>query len=256
MPNGSAMPTAPSPEAPAGGQALVEVADLTIRFGAVTALDHVSFSLHPGQFLAVLGPNGSGKTTLFRCLLGLLPYEGTIHTRARRIGFVPQIKTFDRTFPGRAVEVVLSGITGRWPGWGARRREQALAALRRVGAEDFADRPIASLSGGQLQRVYLARALVHQPDLLLLDEPAAGIDRVGEADLYQYLEDYQAAHPGVAIAMITHDWEVARHHAHVSLVLNHRVISFGPSSEVITESSLRRAFGHVGHEHALGLDHA
>ncbi len=250
------MPTGPSP-APEAAPPLVEIANLTVRFGAVTALDHVTFNLRPGQFLAVLGPNGSGKTTLFRCLLGLIPYAGTVRNRASRIGFVPQIKTFDRTFPGKAVEVVLSGITGAWPGWHHRRfRAQALAALDRVGAADFADRPIATLSGGQLQRVYLARALVHEPDLLLLDEPAAGVDRAGEADLYQYLEEYQSSHPGMAIAMITHDWEVARHHAHVSLVLNHRVICFGPSADVLTEGSLRQAFGHMGHAHALGPDHA
>ncbi|MFA9459431.1 metal ABC transporter ATP-binding protein [Thiohalorhabdus sp. Cl-TMA] len=239
------------------GDPLLEVEDLTVRYGAVTALDHVSFRIRSGAFLAILGPNGSGKTTLFRCLLGLEGYTGTIRNRAKRIGYVPQLKTFDRTFPGRAVEVVISGITGSWPGWrtGAR-RDQARRALDRVGAGEFADRPLAALSGGQLQRVYLARALVAEPDLLLLDEPAAGVDRVGEHDLYQYLEEYQADHPEVAIAMITHDWEVARHHAHSCLILNHRVIGCGPSAEVLTEACLREAFGHMGHAHVLGPDHA
>ncbi|MFB6259639.1 MAG: metal ABC transporter ATP-binding protein [Thiohalorhabdaceae bacterium] len=244
------MPTAadPPPDYP-----LVTADGVTVRFGDVTALDQVRFHIDPGDFLAVLGPNGSGKTTLFHCILGLTAYRGTIVNHAQRVGFVPQIKNFDRSFPGKAVEVVTSGITGRWPAWRDRRHfPQARAALERVGATGSAERPLAALSGGQLQRVYLARALVHDPDLLLLDEPAAGVDRVGEYDIYEYLEAYQGENPGVAIAMITHDWEVARHHADKSLILNHRVIGFGPSTEVLTEDCLRQAFGHMGHAHELG----
>jgi zinc transport system ATP-binding protein len=235
---------------------MVEAEGVTVSFGDVTALDSVSFRIDPGDFLAVLGPNGSGKTTLFHCLLGLTAYHGTIANRARRVGFVPQIKTFDRSFPGRPVEVVASGITGRWPGWRDRRLfPRAREALAGVGAAAYTDRPLSALSGGQLQRVYLARALVHSPELLLLDEPAAGVDRVGEHDLYEYLEGYQADHPEVAIAMITHDWDVARHHAGKSLILNHRVIGFGPSADVLTDDCLRQAFGHMGHAHELGGGH-
>ncbi|SFD88365.1 zinc transport system ATP-binding protein [Thiohalospira halophila DSM 15071] len=241
--------------AEAAGSPLIRVSGLTVRYGAVTALDHVDLAITPGMFLAVLGPNGSGKTTLFRCLLGLAEYEGRVESRARRIGYVPQIKNFDRSFPGRSVEVVISGIVGAWPGPLAlrRHRERACAALAEVGADAFADRPLHALSGGQLQRVYLARALVHGPDLLMLDEPAAGVDRAGEADLYECLEGYQARNPELAVAMITHDWEVARHHADTSLLLDHSVLAFGPSAEVLTEDTLRRAFGHVGHHHDLGV---
>ena len=242
---------------PTTAEPIVAVRDLSVRYGDVTALEEVSFDLPPGRFLAILGPNGSGKTTLFRCLMGLAHYAGEIHTRAERIGYVPQIKTFDRTFPGLAEEVVLSALVGAWPGWRAYRfRDRARAALASVGAADYAHQPIASLSGGQLQRVYLARALVTWPDLLLLDEPAAGVDRAGERDLYDHIEGYQARKPEAAVAMITHDWEVARHHADLSLVLNHRVLGFGPSAEVLTEDCLRRAFGHMGHAHALGPDDA
>ena len=245
------MPTTPEPTL-----ATVEAEGVSVRFGDVTALEDVSFHIDPGDFVAVLGPNGSGKTTLFHCLLGLTGFTGTITNRAHRVGFVPQIKTFDRTFPGRAVEVVASGITGRWPGWRDRRHfPQARQALAGVGADHYADRSLSGLSGGQLQRVYLARALVHSPELLLLDEPAAGIDRVGEHDLYEDLESYQAEHPHVAIAMITHDWDVARHHAGKSLILNHRVIGFGPSAEVLTDDCLRQAFGHMGHAHELAGSH-
>jgi zinc transport system ATP-binding protein len=232
---------------------IVRAEGLTVVRGALQVLQGVGFSLYPGQFLAVLGPNGSGKTTLVQALLGAVPYQGRIDSRARRIGYVPQLKGFDRSFPGRAEELVRSGLSNAWP---FRRRgaevQKARAALERVGAAAVADRPISRLSGGQLQRVYLARALVHEPDLLLLDEPAAGVDVVGERDLYQLLEQQQADHPDLAILMVTHDWEVARHHAHTSLVLNGRAIAFGPSAEVLTEHCLRQAFGHLGHAHHLG----
>jgi zinc transport system ATP-binding protein len=107
------------------------------------------------------------------------------------------------------------------------------------------------LSGGQLQRVYLARALVRRPRLLLLDEPATGVDRLGEVDLYRHLEAYQEE-TGATILMITHDWEAAHHASHV-LVLNRRVIGFGPPERALSEECLRQAFGHLGHEHALFL---
>lgn len=232
---------------------VVRAVGLTVTRGALTVLEGVDFTLCPGQFLAVLGPNGSGKTTLVQALLGTVPHQGRITIGARRIGYVPQLKTFDRSFPGRAEELVRSGLANAWP---FRRRSpevaRARAALERVGAAEVADRPIARLSGGQLQRVYLARALVHEPDLLLLDEPAASVDYVGERDLYQLLEQQQAHYPELAILMVTHDWEVARHHADRSLILNGRAIGFGPSAEVLTERCLRQAFGHLGHAHQLG----
>ena len=232
---------------------VVRARGLTVTRGTLTVLEALDFQLAPGEFLAVLGPNGSGKTTLVQALLGAVPHGGTIENRAQRIGYVPQLKTFDRSFPGRAEELVRSGLANAWP---FRRRgpdvDRARTALERVGAAEVADRPIARLSGGQLQRVYLARALVHGPDLLLLDEPAAGVDVVGERDLYQLLEQQQAHHPELAILMVTHDWEVARHHADTSLILNGRAIGFGPSQEVLTEHCLRQAFGHLGHAHQLG----
>jgi zinc transport system ATP-binding protein len=236
----------------------LQARDLTVRFGDYLALEDVSFSLPAGAFLTIVGPNGGGKTTLLRVFLGLVePTGGQARAwgmppdrlAASGVGYVPQIKTLDRLFPARAVELVATGLAPSWP-WrlGGERRAQALAALERVGASKLAERPAARLSGGQLQRVYLARAIARHPRLVLLDEPAAGLDAGGEADLYAILEGYQRQ-SGATIVMITHDWDAVHHHATRVLLLNRRLISFGAPSEALAEHYFERAFGHVGHPH-------
>ncbi|GGN06841.1 ABC transporter ATP-binding protein [Thermus composti] len=236
----------------------LEVRALSVRFGEFWALEGVDLEVPEGAFVAIVGPNGAGKSTLLKALLGLVPYQGEVRLWGRPpkavdplwLGYVPQIKAFDRTFPALAIELVATGLLRRWPfrlpSWA---RQRALEALRRVGAEALAERPLGRLSGGQLQRVYLARAFVRRPRLLLLDEPATGIDRAGEVDLYRHLEAYQAE-TGATVLMITHDWEAAHHASHV-LVLNRRVIGFGPPERALSEECLRRAFGHLGHAHGL-----
>lgn len=236
----------------------LEVQRLSVRFGEFQALEEVSLAVPEGAFVAIVGPNGAGKSTLLKAILGLVPFRGEVRVYGRPLqeadplwfGYVPQIKTFDRTFPALALELVTTGLRRRWPfRLSPRERAQALEALERVGAEGLAYRPLGRLSGGQLQRVYLARALVRRPRLLLLDEPATGVDRVGEVDLYRYLEAYQAE-TGATVLMITHDWEAAHHASHV-LVLNRRVVGFGPPERALSEECLRQAFGHLGHAHDL-----
>jgi zinc transport system ATP-binding protein len=236
----------------------LEAEGLSVRFGDFVALEGVSLKVPEGAFVAVIGPNGAGKSTLLKAFLGLVPFRGEVRLfghplRAvdpKRIGYVPQIKTFDRTFPALSLELVATGLRPTWPfRLGREVRALALEALRRVGAEDLAERPLGRLSGGQLQRVYLARALVRRPKLLLLDEPATGVDRVGEVDLYRYLEAYQAE-TGATVLMITHDLDAAHHASHV-LVLNRKVIGFGPPERALSEACLRQAFGHLGHAHGV-----
>jgi zinc transport system ATP-binding protein len=169
------------------------------------------------------------------------------------VGYVPQLKGFDRSFPALAIELVVSGLRRHWPFLiGRDERKQAIAALEKVGASHLANRRLGRLSGGELQRVYLARSLIRRPRLLLLDEPATGVDVVGEADLYRYLEAYQAE-SRATILMITHDWEAAQHHASAVLVLNRRVIGYGPPEKVLCHECLSQAFGHVGHAHQVIL---
>jgi zinc transport system ATP-binding protein len=236
----------------------VEAEGVSVRAGEHFILEDLDFAVPEGALLCIVGPNGAGKTTLLRVFLGLAPlHRGTVRvfgappgkTSARRIAYVPQIKTLDRRFPSIAIELVLSGLKGRWPGpVGREERERGLAALRLVAAEHLARKPIASLSGGEMQRVYLARCLVGEPRLILLDEPVTGIDAVGEQDFYACLENYRAE-TRATLLIVTHDWQVASYHSSHVLVLNRRQIGFGPPAEALTENTLRRAYGHLGHMH-------
>jgi len=248
--------------------AAVQLSDFSVRFGEFQALERVTLEVSPGAFVAIVGPNGAGKSTLLKALLGIVGgtfrdaptrVSGSVrvfgapptHLEAGWVGYVPQVKSFDRSFPALALEVVVSGLRRSWP-FGVTRQERtkAEAALEQVGATQLANRRLGRLSGGELQRVYLARSLIREPKLLLLDEPATGVDAVGEADLYRHLEAYQRQ-SGATILMITHDWEAAQHHASAVLVLNRRVIGYGPPAEVMCHECLAQAFGHVGHSHGL-----
>ncbi|GAB4364043.1 MAG: ABC transporter ATP-binding protein [Calditrichia bacterium] len=239
---------------------VVEVTDLSVKFGDHQALEDLNLQIPPQDFVAIVGPNGAGKSTFLKVLLGLIKSttgEVRIFNRSPQqvpphlIGYVPQVKTMDRSFPARAIELVLTGLQGRWPWKPAKEVEQkALQALERVGAQHLAYRPLGKVSGGELQRICLARSIAREPKLLMLDEPATGVDAIGEADLYRYLEDYQKE-AGATILIITHDWHVATHHANHVLLLNQKQISFGTPREALSEDKLRIAFGHVGHEHSL-----
>lgn len=229
----------------------VQITDLTLFLGESELLSNINVCIHEGQFLAILGPNGGGKSTLLKVILGLLkPSSGTIKIFGRApetvppswIGYVPQVKTFDRSFPAVAMELVVTGLRGTW----VRKislveKETARQALDLVGAAHLADRPIGSLSGGELQRIYLARSLARKPRLVLLDEPATGIDQLGETDFYSLLEKYHQQSQATII-MVTHDWEVASRHAGEAMLLNRRLISYGPTGETLCEECLAKAY--------------
>lgn len=231
-----------------------------MRFGEHRALDNITFEAHGGDFVAVVGPNGAGKTTLMKVLLGLqTPDNGIARIFGQKpqsvdpgvVGYVPQIKTLDRTFPAEAIELVVSGLHEQWPfRIAAEERERALDALEHVHAQDLADRALAKLSGGELQRVYLARSLIRTPRVVILDEPATGVDVVGATDLYELLDDYQEEHQATVL-MVTHDWNAAYHHATHVLLLDRRQVGYGPPQTALKEECLREAFGHIGHAHAM-----
>lgn len=243
---------------------MLHVHGVTVQFSDALVLENVTFDLQAGCFLAVVGPNGGGKSTLIKVALGLVkPQAGhaalfgeVAGARPERVGYVPQLKTFDRTFPATALELVVTGLKRSWPARISREeRELGVSALQHVGAGELQARPLARLSGGELQRIYLARALVRRPELVLLDEPATGVDFLAEHDLHDLLEAYQeqaaAAGRKATVVMITHDMAAARYHADQVLVLNRRLMAFGPPDVVLADEELKAAFGHRHHEHAV-----
>lgn len=239
---------------------IIEVKNLSVTLQDYHILESLNLRVPQNEFVTIVGPNGAGKSTFLKVLLGLIPPDrGIVRIFGKAaqsvppawIGYVPQVKTMDRSFPALSIELVLTGIDGRWP-WRFKKNEyqKSLEAMDRVGAEHLAQRRLSRLSGGELQRVCLARSIVREPKLVMLDEPATGIDVVGEADLYRLLEVYQKE-TGATILMVTHDWHAATHHADKVLLLNNKQIGFGEPGEVLTEDNLRLAFGHIGHKHAL-----
>jgi len=193
---------------------VLDVAHLRVDLGAHTVLHDVSFRVAPGEVVALLGANGSGKSTLVRAVTGVVEHQaGSVHLfgeplgpRAplHRVGYVPQRVSAASGVVATALEVVQSGLLGRRrlrPGPGAPRR--ALEALEAVGLAGAAHRPVSELSGGQQQRVLIARALVREPDLLVLDEPVAGVDLPSQAAFARTLEQLVAA--GTTVLVVLHE---------------------------------------------------
>jgi zinc transport system ATP-binding protein len=197
------------PAVAAGAAPLLELAGVVFAYEREPVLDHVDLAVGRRDFLAIVGPNGGGKTTLLKVMLGLLePQEGTVVRRTRRrsgLGYVPQFATFDRDFPLRVADVVRMGrlgVRGPLRRYGEEDRHAVAAALERLGLTPLAGAAIGELSGGQLQRTLIARALVGEPEALLLDEPLASVD----AGFREVLVDTLAElHRTLPVVVVTHD---------------------------------------------------
>jgi ABC-type Mn2+/Zn2+ transport system ATPase subunit len=233
------------------GQRAVEVDGLWAGYNRHTALRDVSFTIERGCLAGLVGPNGSGKSTLMKVMLGLhRPWRGAVRIFDKdgkeykgSIGYTPQFELIDWAFPVTAYEVVLMGRYGklglvRRPGKSD--HEIAMQALERVGMADRRQRGIGELSGGEQRRVLVARALAQESDLLLFDEPLAGVDAAAQHDLLRLLEELRV--DGKTLFVATHDLScVAVNFDHVVL-LNRSVVAFGRSEEVFTEELLSKAF--------------
>lgn len=191
---------------------LLELHNVSVSYEGCEALHDVNLSIDSADFLGVIGPNGGGKTTLVKAILGAVPYTGKIDYapelfdgRERLIGYMPQITEFDRAFPISVEEVVLSGLQGR-RGFRHRYTKEDRAKARKLlhdtGLEGLAERPIGEISGGQMQRALLCRAIISDPRLLILDEPTNFVDNRFESELYHTL---RTLNERMAILMISHD---------------------------------------------------
>ncbi len=224
---------------------LLATEGLTVRLGGVEVLSGVSMAVEAGEIVTILGPNGSGKSTLLRALLGMVvPDVGRV-TRAAglKIGYVPQKLAIDPSLP-LSVCRFLSLPYRVSPA-------EADAALYRVGMEGTGSKPLAGLSGGQLQRVMLARALLGKPGLLVLDEPTQGLDQPGEAAFYRLIAEVRQE-TGAAVLMVSHDVHVVMAASDRVICLNHHICCEGTPRVVSAAPEYRALFG-LGTQGALAL---
>ena len=191
---------------------IVSLKNVTVKYGSYTAIESANLEIFEGDFIGIIGPNGGGKTTLIKAILGSVPYSGeitlspTLFDNGRRlIGYLPQQTTFDRQFPISVIEVVLSGLQSQ-KGFSRRykteERNKALQLLDNMGISSIADRQIGDISGGQMQRVLLCRAIIAEPKLLILDEPTNFVDKRFESELYDILRELNKQ---MTIVMVSHD---------------------------------------------------
>lgn len=230
---------------PGGGMSLIAADHICVRYGDAEVLHDVTLSIAPGEIVTILGPNGSGKSTLLRALLGIVPVaEGRV-TRADglRLGYVPQRLHIDRSMP-LTVRRFLS-LPQRVAD------SAAEAALDRVGMTGFGARQMTELSGGQMQRALLARALLSNPQLLVLDEPTQGLDQPGEAGFYRLIEAVRQE-TGAAVLMVSHDLHVVMAASDRVICLNGHICCEGTPRVVSNAPEYRALFG-LGTQGALAL---
>ena len=225
---------------------LISAEKVTVRYGRGDVLDGVSMAIEAGEIVTILGPNGSGKSTLIRALLGVVPLTSGAVRRAAglRIGYVPQRLAIDRSLPITVRRFLSLPVRVG--------DAQAMAALERVGlGADIGGMQLASLSGGQVQRVLLARALLSDPQLLILDEPTQGLDQRGEAGFYRLIEDVRRE-TGAAVLMVSHDLHVVMAASDRVICLNGHICCEGTPRVVSSAPEYRALFG-LGTQGALAL---
>ncbi len=231
---------------------IIEVKNLVVSYGNTRIIDGVSFTIHEGELTAILGPNGSGKSTLLKAVMGLIPVaSGTVRVLGRdvhevlpSIGYLPQRFSFDRTFPMTVREFLELSRSAKTP------NSAIDDALGEVGMKTFADRLLGELSGGQLQRILIARAILNNPKILILDEPEAGIDVEAERNFYAMIQHLDEAH-GITVIFISHEVDLVYDFAEQVICLNKALVCQGVPRKVLTPEMLEKLYGGglMHHEH-------
>lgn len=228
----------------------VECNQVSVWYEDVCALDDVTLTVPEGDFLGIIGPNGGGKSTLLKTVLGLLtPNKGSVSIfgrspadASRLIGYVPQFSRFDRHFPASVMEVALMGrLPSRLKAffnYSQQDKEFVCTILKQLEIHDLKDRQIGQLSGGQLQRVLIARALAAQPKLLLLDEPTASVDSRSKDQIYNLLKELNQK---LTIIIVTHDVSVISSHIRTIACLNQRLHYHGEAE--LNEPVVEKVYG-------------
>ncbi|NOJ26403.1 MAG: zinc ABC transporter ATP-binding protein [Nitrososphaera sp.] len=229
---------------------VLEIDGVSFSYGSTLALDSISFSVDKGDLLGIIGPNGAGKTTLFSCMLGLLGgYRGSIRIFGedikknrkvfQKIGYIPQKKNIDRNFPATIEEIVSLGITSSRKDKSY--KERILSALETVGLSSLQDRRIGELSGGQQQRVLIAKAIVNDPELLILDEPATGIDLETQNKFYALLRKLNGENK-ITMIWSSHDLDAVNKLATGVACINRSMFFHGQTHEFFENPDLLKAY--------------
>ena len=215
---------------------LLGLKNISVSFNGKNVIKDVSFDLYPGKIVTLIGPNGAGKTTLLKIILGIVPPdEGSVWKKdGLKIGYVPQKLNLPKSIP-LTVERFLC-LEKPYP------RSELLQALKETGAENLIDQSIHPLSGGEMQRVMLARTLIKQPDLLVLDEPAQGLDPTGEDRFYALLTRLNKT-KGCSILMVSHDLHVVMATTDRVICLNHHICCSGAPDEIVESQDYHCLFG-------------
>ena len=230
---------------------MIRIENLSVSYKETLALKDISLVLHGPTITGIIGPNGAGKSTLLKSMLGIIPHEGhafiddkEMNKSLKKVAYVEQKIHIDYNFPIKVKECVSLGLYPSIPLFHtlkANHWKKVDEALEIVGLSDYADRQISQLSGGQFQRVLIARCLVQDADYILLDEPFVGIDSVSEEIIMNTLRDLKKA--GKTVLIVHHDLGKVAHYFDQVLLLNKELIAFGPTKETFTQANLKQAYG-------------
>ena len=230
---------------------MIRIENLSVSYKETLALKDISLVLQGPTITGIIGPNGAGKSTLLKSMLGIIPHEGhafiddkEMNKSLKKVAYVEQKIHIDYNFPIKVKECVSLGLYPSIPLFHtlkAKHWEKVAEALEIVGLSDYADRQISQLSGGQFQRVLIARCLVQDADYILLDEPFVGIDSVSEEIIMNTLRELKKA--GKTVLIVHHDLGKVAHYFDQVLLLNKELIAFGPTKETFTQANLKQAYG-------------
>lgn len=233
-------------------ESAIDINNLSVSFSGNLILDNISVSVEKGMLTGLIGPNGAGKSTLLKAMLGLIPVnQGTItffgkplNEIRKEIAFVPQRQEIDWDFPATVEEIVLMGrfpFTGFFKRYSAEDKIEVEQALASAGITNLKNRQIGKLSGGQQQRVFIARALAQQANLIILDEPFAGIDAATEETIREVF--IQLKNIGKTVLIVHHDLQTAAEYFDRLILLNVKIIEEGKKEDVLKEENLVSAYG-------------
>ena len=232
----------------------IDIQNLSIAYQGKTVLESIDLTIQPNQISGIIGPNGAGKSTLMKAILGLIPKQSgqilfggqSVNKVRKQVAYVEQRNALDLSFPIDVLGVVLLGTypslrIGQRPG--KKEKVRAMQALEKVGMKEYEKRQISELSGGQLQRIFLARALAQGAEWIFLDEPFVGIDAVSEKKIFSLLEELKRE--GRTIVIVHHDLHKVEEYFDEVILLNKKLIASGPMTEIFTSENLQAAYGEL-----------